>query len=154
MLGSSLEEALKIAGVMGMKIVKDVVWIHHHDRHLSIQSRAEICKGMPCKGTPKTASTGPSSTKVEHATVLTGTINIHTPKGHLFALGGLALLATSCQKPRMARSYILGRPLLFQKVSLRSSSRTINFHMKFTMNKFRKLCQNCLTPIVTHSRIV
>ena len=122
-------------------------WIPHHDRHLSIQSQAEICNGMPPKGPPKSTSTGPSSDTIEQATILIGTVNIQSPKGPLFALGGLALLAASCQKPRMARPYILGRPLLFHKVSWRSSSRTIKFHMKFTMNKFRKKCQKSLTQL-------
>ena len=127
---------------MKLTSVKVGAWIPLHDRHLSIQSHAEICKGMPPKGAPKSTSTGPSSDTVEHATILTGAVNIQSPKGPLFALGGLALLAASCQKPRMARSYIFGRPLLFQKVSWRSSLRTINFHMKFIMNKFRKNAKN------------
>ena len=128
-------------------IVKVGAWIPHHDRHSSVQSHTEICKGMPPKGAPKSTSRGPSSDTVEQATILTGAVNIQSPKGPLFALGGLALLATSCQKPRMDCPYILGHPLLFHKVSWRSSSRTINFHMKFTMNKFEKKCQKRLTPL-------
>ena len=40
--------------------VKDGAWFPHHDRHLSIQSRAKTHKGMPSKGAPKATSTGSS----------------------------------------------------------------------------------------------
>ena len=141
-----------VHSIVSLSSVKVGAWIPHHDRHLSIQSYAKICKGMPPKGAPKSTSTGSSSDTVEQATILIGAGNIQSPKGPLFALGGLALLAASCQKPRMARLYILGRPLRFHKVFWQSSSRTINFHMKFTMNKFRKKLPETSYTFITRSR--
>ena len=68
--------------------VKDGAWIPYHDHHLSIQSHAEICKGMPPKAAPKRPPQAHPQTRVEQATMFTCTVNVHTPKDHLFALGG------------------------------------------------------------------
>ena len=90
--------------------VKDCAWIPHHDRHSLIQSRVKIHMGMLPKGAPKRTSTGPSSDTVERATILIATVNVQAPKGQLFPLG----IGTACCKlpqPRMARPYVLGRPL-------------------------------------------
>ena len=47
---------------------------------------------------------------VEQATILTGTVNIQSPKGPLFALGGLALLAASCKSQEWPALIYLGVP--------------------------------------------
>ena len=109
-------------------------WIPYHDRHSSIQSHAKIHMGMPPKGASKMTSTGPSSDTVEQATVFTATVNIQGLKGHLFALGGLALLVASCKSKKWPAFIYLGAPLGIH-----------NPNVKFTVNKQRNDYLNPIT---------
>ena len=68
---------------------------------------------MPPKGVPKTTSTGPFSGTVEQTTVFTATVNIQGLKVEFLVFEGVAQLVASCKGQKMARPYMLGRPLGF-----------------------------------------
>lgn len=77
--------------------VEDDTYVAYHDPQWLLQDHAKVWKGMLIKDTLKITSVGPPSNTIEPTTNFTGLVNIQAPKTELFALGGLALLAASCQ---------------------------------------------------------